>query len=155
MLQQGQQQQGSQQMRPQGQQMLQQGQQQQGYQEIPQGQPPQQQGGINLRNPDIQVVTGGQPRVEAPVAVVPQVIFVHYGLDSFKTKCGHCGHHAGTRLERQMNGTMCCLIVLCVLFCWSIIGCILLCILCANVNNYEYIHFCSGCGRELGRRQGE
>ena len=128
------------------------------YQQVPgMGPPPQ------IRPPQSQIpiqvnVTTGPPPFQQPIIMNPAPVMqiktvYHFDKDAMHITCPHCRFTGNTRMERTMDSGMICLVVLCFLFIWSIIGLILLCILCANANNYEIRHYCQNCNRHVGTRE--
>ena len=66
--------------------------------------------------------------------------------------CPVCHHTALTRVEKKLGAQFMVCLILCIIFFWSLIGLILLCCLCCNEENFEYIHTCSACGNHLGTK---
>ena len=85
---------------------------------------------VNNPGPDVYVFTEGQA----------------------KMTCPYCRYPGITRIEKKMDPNLWIWVILCIIFIWSIVGLIILCCICASVNNYEITHYCTNCNRELGRR---
>ena len=85
---------------------------------------------VNIPGPDVYVFTEGQAKITCP----------------------YCRYTGYTRIEKKMDSNLWIWIILCIIFIWSIVGLIILCCICASMNNYEITHYCTNCNRELGRR---
>ena len=119
-------------------------------QQYQQGPPPQQyqQG----PPPQQQQFQQSPPPQQAPHMTYTTTTTTNFGHEPQEVTCPHCQFRGLSHCEKKIAGEVVCLIVLCIIFIWSLIGLILLCILCANMNNFEIDHYCRNCKANLGKR---
>jgi len=121
---------------------------------------------LNAQNPPprIEVNVNGPPvnygpQVLSPIVHVtsnnpspPIIQNITFTNTTCSFQCPFCRYAGPTRVESTMDSNILCCVILCIIFCWSIIGLILLCCLCSQLNNFTHTHYCRNCGSEVGKR---